>query len=148
MRWTVLFVLVLGLTGIACASTGKEDDSANSTGTTNTADSTTAPTKSPSSPPANLVLAAIDDLANRLDVQRSAVRLIQAVDATWPDGGLGCSPPGTTFATGPIAGYLIVLNHGDRGYDYHSNRDGPAFLCPTEDKDGGYQLIPPPGFDT
>jgi len=87
-------------------------------------------------------------LANRLDVQRSAVRLIQAVDATWPDGGLGCSPPGTTFATGPIAGYLIVLNHGDRGYDYHSNRDGPAFLCPTEDKDGGYQLIPPPGFDT
>jgi hypothetical protein len=40
-----------------------------------------------------------------------------------------------------------VLGHDDRVYVYHAGADGEPFLCPSDEKDGGYEFLPPPGFN-
>lgn len=98
--------------------------------------------------PTPTVLAAIEDLARRLDVETREIRLIEAGAVVWDDAGLGCPDPGTTYVTVVEPGARIVLNHGERAFDYHAGSDGNPFLCATGDPDGGYDFMPPPGFDT
>jgi hypothetical protein len=95
-----------------------------------------------------MVEAAIDDLASRLGVEPRTIRLISSETVTWPDGSLGCPEPERSYTQAQVGGYRVVLNHAERAYDYHAGPDGSPFLCPTAERDGGYDFIPPPGFDT
>jgi hypothetical protein len=33
-------------------------------------------------------------------------------------------------------------------YVYHARDDDRPFLCPSEEKDGGHEMVPPPGYDS
>lgn len=154
---TVAALLAVG----ACSAGGDDDRGAPST-TTTAAVTTTRPatatttTSAPASTttsqlsnvPTETVLTAIDDLAERLDVEPREVRLIESEEVVWDDASLGCPDPNVTYDTSTESGYRIVLNHGERAFDYHAGADGEPFLCPSGERDGGYDFMPPPGFDT
>jgi hypothetical protein len=45
-----------------------------------------------------------------------------------------------------VEGFQVLLEADGRIYDYHAGADGVPFLCPSEEDDGGYDFVPPPGF--
>ena len=90
---------------------------------------------------------AVADLGTRLGVPETEIEVLRAEAVTWPDGGLGCPLEGESYTQSLVEGHRFVLGHGERIYLYHSGGDGPPFLCPSEERDGGYDFIPPPGFD-
>jgi hypothetical protein len=94
-----------------------------------------------------LIEAASADLAARLGVDAALIGLVTFKDVTWPDGSLGCPEPGMSYTQALVEGYQIVLRHGDRLFDYHGGDDGQPFLCRSDEKDGGHEFVPPPGFD-
>ena len=94
-----------------------------------------------------LVEAAIADLAQRLGVEPEQIALVNFREMTWPDGSLGCPEPGVSYTEALVEGYQIALLHGDRLFDYHGANDSAPFLCKSGEKDGGYEFVPPPGFD-
>lgn len=117
-------------------------------GTITTSPPASTTTSRLSNVPTETVLTAIDDLAERLDVEPREIRLIESEEVVWDDASLGCPDPDVTYATSAESGYRIVLNRGERAFDYHAGADGEPFLCPSGERDGGYDFMPPPGFDT
>lgn len=103
----------------------------------------------PSSDPdlAGVVDAAVADLSSRLVVAPESIEVVRADRVTWPDGSLGCPQPGQAYTQALIDGFRVILGHEGRVFDYHAGSDAEPSLCPSEDKDGGYGFVPPPGFD-
>ncbi len=98
--------------------------------------------------PARIVDMSIDDLASRLSVDAAAISVVAQRPVTWPDGSLGCPQLEGPHPEGEVEGYQVILEHESRVYIYHAAEDGDPFLCPSEDeKDGGHEFVPPPGFD-
>ena len=95
-----------------------------------------------------IVAPARADLARRLGVDPDDLEVISAEEVTWPDGSLGCPEPGMSYTQALVDGSKVVLGHDDRVYVYHAGADGQPFLCPSEDKDGGHEMVPPPGFNS
>lgn len=91
---------------------------------------------------------AIADLALRLQVPGSQIELVSVEAVTWPDGSLGCPQPGQMYTQALVEGHRIVLGHDDRVYLYHSGGEVLPFRCESDEKDGGYDFVPPPGDDT
>lgn len=89
---------------------------------------------------------AVADLAARLGVPATAIEVLKAEQVTWPDGSLGCPEPGQAYTQAQVDGYRVVLQHDGRVYLYHAGGDGPIFLCQSDEKDGGYDFVPPPGI--
>lgn len=136
-------------TTVVTTSHGEADTTTTSPpASTTTSSPASTTTSQPSNVPADAVLTAIDDLAVRLDVEPREIRLIESEEMVWDDASLGCPDPDVTYATNAQSGYRIVLNHGERAFDYHAGTDGEPFLCPSGERDGGYDFMPPPGFDT
>jgi len=108
-------------------------------------ESTTMPTSEQQELP--IVAPAKADLAARLGVAPDELEIISAEEVTWPDGSLGCPEPGMSYTQALVDGSKVVLGHDDRVYVYHAGADGEAFLCPSDEKDGGYEFLPPPGFN-
>jgi len=88
------------------------------------------------------------DLAARLQIDLAAIEIVAAERVTWPDGSLGCPQPGELYTQALVDGFRVVLGHSSRVYLYHAGSDALPFLCPSGDKDGGHDFVPPPGFDT
>jgi hypothetical protein len=42
----------------------------------------------------------------------------------------------------------VLLEAEGRLYAYHAGPDGEPFLCESGEGDGGYDFVPPPGFNT
>ena len=83
---------------------------------------------------ADSIDAAIIDLATTLGVDSSGnVGIRSASSITWSDTALGCPQPGYAYAQVVTPGFLVVLVYQDqdREYRYHSDLDGPPFLCET-----------------
>ena len=112
--------------------------------TTSENETTTMPTSEQEQLP--IVAPARDDLAQRLGVDPEQLEVISAEEVTWPDGSLGCPEPGMSYTQALVDGSKVVLGHDGRVYVYHAGDDGEPFLCPSEDKDGGHEFVPPPGF--
>lgn len=87
-------------------------------------------------------------LADRLSVDPAAIDVLKAEHVTWPDTSLGCPEPGQMYAQMLVEGYRVVLDHDSRVWVYHAGSDRQPFLCPSDERDGGYDFVPPPGFDT
>jgi hypothetical protein len=99
------------------------------------------------------VQVAIQDLAERLNVDVAQIELREARAVTWPDASLGCPQPGIAYTQAPQDGLLIRLWAGGEAYHYHSGGSREPFLC--EESAGlfkvtpkpGEEFVPPPGFD-
>jgi hypothetical protein len=95
-----------------------------------------------------IVAPAKADLAARLGVEPDELEVISAEEVTWPDGSLGCPEPGMSYTQALVDGSKVVLQHNDRVYVYHAGADDQPFLCPSDEKDGGHEMVPPPGFSS
>lgn len=105
------------------------------------------PPKNPNTAPETLVDKAILDLVTRTEVSPDDVTVVVAEAVTWPDGALGCPQPGMSYTQALVDGSRVHLFADGRLFIYHAGGDGEPFLCPSDDKDGGYDFVPPPGFD-
>jgi hypothetical protein len=84
------------------------------------------------------VVIAVDDLADRLDVDTTAITVIDVEEVVWPDGALGCPQPGRVYSQVPTDGLRILLGHNGSEYVYHSGGTVDPFLCvPLELTDPG-----------
>jgi hypothetical protein len=95
-----------------------------------------------------IVAPAKADLATRLGVQADELEVVSAEEVTWPDGSLGCPEPGMSYTQALVDGSKVVLGHDERVYVYHAGDDDQPFLCPSDEKDGGHEMVPPPGYNS
>ncbi len=94
-----------------------------------------------------IVAPAREDLARRLGVDPGELEVVSFEEVAWPDGSLGCPEPGMSYTQAVVEGSKVVLGHDGRVYVYHAGDDDQPFLCPSDDKDGGHEFLPPPGFN-
>lgn len=146
-----LLGVVLGITLVACGAVeGRSDDTPTST-TMDTQSSTSIqipPTQEDSLPTeSDQVSAAIADLARHLQIEPQAIELVEVRDVQWADGSLGCPQDGEVYTQAIIDGSQVMLQVDGRVYDYRADATGNVRLCPSDEKDGGYDFVPPPGFD-
>ena len=87
----------------------------------------TSVTGNPIDPELPLVQAAVEDLAQRLDVPTEDITVVKALAVTWPDRSLGCPEPGMAYIQVQVDGALVVLEAGGRRYEYHGG--DPLALC-------------------
>ena len=150
MRTTTLLVALV--VALAACGAGPELAAEPSTTTTTMVPTTTttegATTSMPTiDPDLPIIDSARRDLAERLRVDPEEIEVLVAEEVTWPDGSLGCPEPGMSYTQSLVDGSRVVLQHDDRVYVYQAGSDHEPFLCPSEDKDGGHEFVPPPGFN-
>lgn len=91
--------------------------------------------------------AAILDLASQANVSEDDIVIVETREVQWPDGSLGCPEEGKLYTQAVVEGTQVLLEVDGRIYDYRADPEGNVVLCPSEDKDGGYDFVPPPGID-
>jgi hypothetical protein len=79
--------------------------------------------------PQELLDVVIEDLIERLGVDRVAITVEQAEYVIWRDGSLGCPQPDMMYTQALVPGYQIVLRVGEATYDYHASDRGYFLLC-------------------
>jgi hypothetical protein len=145
-RSALVLVVAMGLLVAACGDAGTEADSATSTpNTTSTTIRSTTTTETSMPIDSDLAESAVADLAARLGVSEGDVEVLRVESVAWPDASLGCPEEGQMYAQVIVEGHRIILGHDERVYIYHSGEGQPSFLCPSEERDGGYDFVPPPG---
>lgn len=82
----------------------------------------------PPGPPV-LIESAKADLAQRLSVPESQIKLIETKEVSWPDASLGCPQPGIVYAQIPTPGYLVILEYAGNEFEYHAGIHGDALYC-------------------
>jgi hypothetical protein len=148
-RFLPLAALLAALT--ACGA-GPEPGAATDTTTPSTAppptesDSTTMPSNPQDQLP--IVAPAVSDLAGRLGAPPEDIEIVSAEEVTWPDGSLGCPEPDMSYTQALIDGSKVVLKYEDRVFVYHAGDDAQPFLCASDEKDGGHEMVPPPGYNS
>jgi hypothetical protein len=88
--------------------------------------------KSNIAPELKLVNMAVDDLAQRLGIDKSLIIPQPLVATQWPDTSLGCPEPGATYTPSETMGYEIMLKVRPDGgqeqiYIYHSDLEHIVF---------------------
>lgn len=132
----------IGIVALALVACGQAAEPQASTTTSST------PTSEPSVPAeVGEVTAAIADLAMRLDIDTTSITVVETREVQWPDGSLGCPQEGELYTQAVVDGTQIFLSAGDRIYDYRADSSGSVKLCPSDEKDGGFEFVPPPGAD-
>ncbi|HEY5890652.1 MAG TPA: hypothetical protein VIW94_08125 [Acidimicrobiia bacterium] len=106
------------------------------------------PTENPDTASSAVVEKAILDLSARTKIAEDDITVVVAEAVTWPDGSLGCPQPGVFYTQALVDGSRVLLESGGRLYAYHAGADGEPFLCESSASNGGYDWVPPPGFDT
>jgi len=146
-RFELVLVVGFTLSLAACGDPGPGADTTTSsvdrTTTTTMASGTTTETSMPNE--SDLVDAAVADLAARLGVGEEEIEVLRVEAITWPDTSLGCPQEGEVYAQVIVDGARILLQTDERVYDYHAGNDGDVFFCPSDERDGGYDFVPPPG---
>lgn len=79
--------------------------------------------------PAQLLNSILKDLAQRSGVSTEKITVLQAQEIVWNDGSLGCPQPGTMYTQALVDGFRVILQVGDKQYDYHASKNGYFFLC-------------------
>ena len=77
----------------------------------------------------SLVEKAKDDLAKRLSISVTQIRLVEAKEVVWPDSSLGCPQEGMMYAQVLTDGYLVLLEANGQVYEYHTSRDKVVVHC-------------------
>jgi hypothetical protein len=79
--------------------------------------------------PASLLEDIRSDLDQRSGVSQEAILVIRDQAVTWSDGSLGCPQPGVFYTQALVPGYWVVLQVGEKQYDYRASERGYFFLC-------------------
>lgn len=69
------------------------------------------------------------DLAARLKVEESEVRIVESKEKTWPDANLGCGGRKGVVEPAPVEGFEVTAASGDRKFSYHTDRSGRLVRC-------------------
>ena len=155
MSVTGRVLLVVGVLLLAaCGASGDDgeasaDETATSTSTSSTTSTISTGDTTTSEAPVqqeDIVEAAITDLAERLDIPEGDIEVTDVKEVQWPDGALGCPEEGKVYTQAIVDGTQVLLGADERIYDYHAGSDGAPFLCPSDEKDGGHEFLPPPGM--
>jgi hypothetical protein len=93
----------------------------------------------------DMVQAAVSHLASRLGISEEEIEVVEVRAVQWPDGALGCPEEGKMYTQAVVDGTQVLLGFEERIYDYHAGSDGDVFLCPSVERDGGHEFLPPPG---
>jgi hypothetical protein len=72
---------------------------------------------------------AVRDLARRLGVEASQIRVVTHEEVTWRDGSMGCPRPGMLYPQVLTDGTRVVLEVDGERYEYHAGGRRTAFLC-------------------
>ena len=75
------------------------------------------------------VVQAKEDLAQRLGINTSEIKLLKFEAVTWPNASLGCPQPGMAYAEVLTPGYLLILSVKGIEYEYHASRGGEVIYC-------------------
>ena len=136
---------------VACGQAPATDNSSPAASSTTTSsqpmDPTTTTSEGDVNQPSDPTETAIVDLSRRLLVTRDQIEVVETREVTWPDGALGCPEEGGVYTQATVDGTQVILQVDERVYVYHAGDDGAAFLCPSDEKDGGHDFVPPPGID-
>src|SRR6266508_4248616 len=71
-----------------------------------------------------LIEGAKEDLAQRLSISASQIKVRETKEVFWPDASLGCPQPGIVYAQIPTPGYLIMLAYSGNEFEYHVDIHG------------------------
>jgi hypothetical protein len=74
------------------------------------------------------VIAAIDALAELLNIEPSAITLVSVEAVDWPDGCLGVHTPGVMCAQVITPGFRVTLEAEGKRYEYHTNESGSQVI--------------------
>lgn len=140
----VVGVLLVAACGVADDAEAPGDETTTTSTSTSSAIDTTT-TSEAQVQEDDIVEAAITDLAGRLAIPEGDIEVTDVRDVQWPDGALGCPEEGKAYTQAVVDGTQVLLGANDRIYDYHAGSDGEPFLCPSDERDGGYDFVPPPG---
>ena len=77
----------------------------------------------------SVVKAAMQDLAEREDVDVSTIEFVSREAVTWSDGSLGCAKPGVMYTQALVEGQRVVLRMDGVDYEYHSAGKEAGALC-------------------
>lgn len=77
---------------------------------------------------ASAIEQAIADLAARLNIPSSEIKIVSQETVTWPDAGLGCPKPGVAYIQVPVDGLRVILNRAGTAYEYHTGQS-KIVLC-------------------
>ena len=69
------------------------------------------------------------DTARRTGVPVDQVRVVRLEAASWPDTSLGCPEPEKRYLQVLTRGFLILLEVGDRRFEYHTDEESKVVLC-------------------
>lgn len=72
----------------------------------------------------------LQDLAERLKVPVSEVKVNHFEPTTWPDRSAGCPEPGKAYAQTPTRGFVIELEHLGRTYVYRADLETARYCIP------------------
>ena len=61
------------------------------------------------------------ELAGRLGVAASRLKVVSVEPVAWPDASLGCPQEGYAYAQVVTPGYRVVMEHNGQQYTYHTN---------------------------
>jgi hypothetical protein len=76
--------------------------------------------------------AAVNAVAQNLDLAVDQIRLISSEEVEWPDSCLGITSEETACAQVVTSGFRILLNAAGKQVEYHTNEDGTLILPATE----------------
>jgi hypothetical protein len=79
--------------------------------------------------PKNLLDRIIADLRERTGAAREAITIIRDQAVVWGDGSLGCPQPGYFYTQALVPGYWVVLQVGEKEFDYRASDRGYFVLC-------------------
>ncbi len=63
------------------------------------------------------------------NLETDAIKIIRAESVIWRDGSLGCPKPGQMYTMAHVEGYWVVLEVGDRQFDYRVTSSGQFLRC-------------------
>jgi hypothetical protein len=112
------------------------------------------PEMTPTTPAAagrqTLIEKAFADLAQRLSIPITQIKLMEVREVIWPDASMGCPQPDMAYTQVPVDGLLIRLGVGKKMYLYHSGGTMEPFLCESaspifsESTPKDDEFVPPP----
>jgi hypothetical protein len=144
----VLSLVACGQAGDGSSTTAVTDSTTTSAASpSTTADGDSSITETTMTREPTVAEAAITHLAAKLGIPENEVQVVEVRIVEWPDGSLGCPEEGKLYTQAVVDGVQVVLQANERIFDYHAGSDGEPFLCPSDERDGGYDFVPPPGFD-
>jgi hypothetical protein len=95
------------------------------------------PTPASGGAPAALTTRAVADLSKQLGIPEANIKVVSSEAVEWSDGSLGCPEPGMSYAQVITPGYRIVLQAGDKQYEYHTGEGDAAQVRHCGDSAGG-----------